>query len=347
MQTLSSSAAVPQSNDSPESARLKDVQVLVRVVYAALRGTLVLPERPLAWSNAFLKGQNGNTYIPYTLTIERARIATPTLAMYVYATPHLAGPGPAKPRPQDPEAEEARPPEPPEAAFEATYFVDLSREPPRGPYSFSRALSLPPGNYDVYVALGATSGIPAEGEPQTAGKATNAGTSNVLVTRQEILVPDFSTSGIATSTVIVAERVEALKAPLTPEQQTANPYTLGAWQVVPAAGTDFKKSDELSVIFFVYNAGLTSARKPDVTIEYMFHRRTPGGTTYFSKTPPQRFDASTMPTYDVEAGHQIIGGQAVPLATFPEGAYQLEINVIDRTSGARLRRNIDFAVRGS
>lgn len=323
---------------------MNDVQALIRVVYAALRGTLVPVEAPFVWSNAFFKGQDGNAYIPYTLRIERDRIATPTMAMYVFATPHLSVSGGAKPPPQDPDAEDLQPPEPPEAAFEATYFVDLSGEPSRGSYSISRALSLPPGRYDVYVALGATSSASGAAS-QGAGKA--ASTGKVMITKQEVVVPDFWTSGIATSTVIVAERVEALKAPLTPEQQTGNPYTLGAWQIVPAQGTDFKKSDELSVIFSVYNAGLTSAKKPDVTIEYVFHRRTAAGATYFSKTAPQSFNAVTMPTFDRDAGHQIIGGQAVPLAMFPEGAYRLEINVIDRTNGARLTRNIDFAVRAS
>ena len=147
MLTISPLAAARQVHESPDSARLADVQALVKVVYAALRGTLVPPAPPFVWSNAFLKGQNGQTYIPFTLTIERARIATPLMAMYVFATPHLSGRGQATPRTQEPEAENDRPPEPPEAAFEATYFVDLSGGAPRGAYSVSRALSLPPGKY--------------------------------------------------------------------------------------------------------------------------------------------------------------------------------------------------------
>ena len=182
-------------------------------------------------------------------------------------------------------------------------------------------------------------------QPAIASKAPEA--SKVMVIRQEVVVPDFSAPALTTSTVIVAERVEALQTPLTLEQQTEYPYALGAWQIVPAAGTDFTTRDELSVIFFVYNVGLTAARKPDLTIGYVFHRRSAGGVTYFSKTVPQTFNATTMPTFDPDAGHQIIGGQEVPLSTFPEGDYQLQIDVNDRTNGARLTRTVDFAVRGS
>ena len=46
-------------------------------------------------------------------------------------------------------------------------------------------------------------------------------------------------------------------------------------------------SDELAVIFFVYNPGLTAQGKPDISIEYRFDKRGAGGETYFSKTAPQ------------------------------------------------------------
>src|SRR2546423_14335169 len=116
-----------------------------------------------------------------------------------------------------------------------------------------------------------------------------------MMIRQELSVPDLWKGGFSTSTVVVAERVEPvepLKAPLTPEQQDLEPYTLGTTRIVPAPSADFKKSDELAVIFFVYNQGLSAQGKPDISIEYRFHLRgTGGGETYFSKTAPQHLNA--------------------------------------------------------
>ena len=163
--------------------------------------------------------------------------------------------------------------------------------------------------------------------------------------KQEVSVPDLWTSGLSTSTVVIADRVEALKAPLTPEQQDFEPYTLGTTRIVPAHETNLKKTDELAVIFFLYNQGLTAQRKPDISIEYRFHKQGAGGETYFSKTAPQYFNSQTVPVFDVAAGHQLIAGQAVSLRTFPEGAYRLEIRITDKTNGATLTRNVNFGVR--
>jgi hypothetical protein len=65
-----------------------------------------------------------------------------------------------------------------------------------------------------------------------------------------------------------------------------------------------------------------------------------GRERYFVKTPPQHFNDSTIPGFSADAGHQIIGGQAVPLKSFPEAAYRLEVKIVDRTSGSTITRDV-------
>lgn len=333
---MTPSAALPQTEDPGAHARLKEAQALVGVVYATLRGRFVPSDRSFTWSNDFFKGENGTTYVPYTLTIERAKLPTSTVAMYIFVTPRpQAARKPSGP-PAVAETEEPQAPLAPETAFEAISFIDLSTDHAQDAYRISRTFSLPAGNYDVYVALS-----PFEGT-RTSPRVNPAA---AMMIKQEVSVPDLWTTGLSTSTVVVAERVEALKAPLTAEQQDLEPYTLGTTRIVPAHDTDFKKSDELAVIFFVYNQGLTAQGKPDISIEYRFHKRGAGGETYFSKTAPQHFNSQTLPGFDVAAGHQLVAGQAVSLRTFPEGAYRLEITITDKTNGATLARNVNFGVR--
>jgi hypothetical protein len=330
------SAAWPQSGPPDDHARLKDAQALTAVVYATLRGRVVPSERPFRWSNDFFKGEHGNTYVPYTVTIERAKLPTSTVAMYVFVTPHPQAARKPAGKPAVPETEEPQAPPAPETAFEKISFVDLSADRGQGAYRISRTFSLSAGNYDVYVALSpvAGSGTSPQGNPAAP-----------MMIKQELSVPDLWTTGLATSTVVVADRVDVLAAPLTAEQQDLEPYTLGARRIVPAQDTNFKKSDELGVIFFVYNHGLTARGKPDISVEYRFHKRDAGGETYFTRTAPQQFNAQTLPTFDAAAGHQLVAGQAVPLKTFPEGAYRLEITITDKTKGSTLTRNVDFGVR--
>jgi hypothetical protein len=337
MLCITPSAARLQPEDRAQS-QLKEAQALVGVVYAALRGRFVPSERAFRWSNDFFKGENGNTYVPYTLTIERAKLPTSTVAMYVFVTPRPQAARKPAGLPAVPETEEPQAPLAPEAAFEAISFIDLSTDHGQGAYRISRTFSLPAGAYDVYVALSPFAGTGTSPRLQVNSAA-------VMLIKQEVSVPDLWMAGLSTSTVVVAERVEPLKAPLMPEQQDLEPYTLGTTRIVPAPGAAFKKSDELAVIFFVYNQGLTAQGKPDISIEYRFHKRGAGGETYFSKTAPQHLNSQTLPAFDVAAGHQLIGGQAVSLRTFPEGAYRLEIKITDKTNGATLTRGVNFGVR--
>ena len=332
------SVALPQTEDRAAQARLQEAQALVGLVYATLRGRVVPSERPFRWSNDFFKGENGNTYVPYTLTIERAKLPTSTVAMYIFVTPRSQAAQKLAGLPAVLETEEPQAPLAPETAFEAISFIDLSTDHGQGAYRISRTFSLPAGNYDVYVALSPFAGTGTSPRRQVNSAA-------VMMIKQEVSVPDLWTTGLSTSTVVVAERVETLKAPLMPEQQDLEPYTLGTTRIVPTHEADFKKSDELAVIFFVYNEGLTAQGKPDISVEYRFYKRGGGGETYFSKTAPQQFNSQTLPAFDVAAGHQLVAGQAVSLRTFPEGAYRLEIQITDKTNGATLTRGINFGVR--
>ena len=58
-------------------------------------------------------------------------------------------------------------------------------------------------------------------------------------------------------------------------------------------------------------------------------------------------NAQTLPPkFDFGAGHQLQSGQAVPLASFPEGDYRLEIKITDKLAAKSLTRNVNFTVVG-
>jgi hypothetical protein len=335
---LAALTAAPLAQEAVDpQARVRDVQPLVRAVFAAIRGTLHDVRAPLGWSHAFFKGEAGNTYVPFTVTFDRESVPR-TLVMYVFVTPARASKGQVQSS-AGAEGDEPQIAPPPETAFEATYVLDPGAGASPA-VRVSRAFSVPPGEYDVYVAAG-----PALTDKSAVeGGAGGTPPSGILLSKQQLSVPNLWTAALSTSTILVADRVEPLKAALTLEQQIANPYSLSGWQIVPASSTDFTQADDLSVFFFVYNAGVTPARKPDLTVEYAFHRRSGGRHALFTRTAPQQFNASTMPGFSVEAGHQIIGGQAVPLRSFPAGEYRLEVKVVDRTNGSSIDRTVDFSV---
>lgn len=117
-----------------------------------------------------------------------------------------------------------------------------------------------------------------------------------------------------------------MTSPVSPAQQQEQPYNFGTMRVVPSADMKLKKSSELQVLFWVYGAG-DKGGKPDLTIEYNFHQKTGDAEKYFNKTAPQELNAQTLPPqFDVNAGHQLPGSLVVPLASFPEGDFRLEID---------------------
>ena len=89
-------------------------------------------------------------------------------------------------------------------------------------------------------------------------------------------MPDLWNGELTTSSVIVAERIDPLPAPLTPQQQAERPYALGTMEIVPALDTKFTKKAELSTFLLIYNAKTDSANKPDVTVEYNFYAEAGG-----------------------------------------------------------------------
>ena len=101
-----------------------------------------------------------------------------------------------------------------------------------------------------------------------------------------------------------------------------------------------------TILFYVYNPGLDKTTgKPDLTIDYNFYQKIEGAEKFFNKTPTLLLNATTLPaTFDFKAGHQLNGGQGLPLASFPEGEYRVEIKIVDKASGKTKTENRQFTV---
>jgi len=130
-------------------------------------------------------------------------------------------------------------------------------------------------------------------------------------------------------------------------EQAEHPYTIGSMQLTPAFSDTFTTAGELSVVFLVYNPALKD-NKPDIQVEYKFHQKTPDGEKYFNRTAPTVLNADTLgPSWDLNAGYQLVAGQSVPLASFPPGEYRLEIEVQDKLAERTLTQDVVFKVTGS
>jgi hypothetical protein len=210
--------------------------------------------------------------------------------------------------------------------FEEYYFFDL--KPARGgdPRLVERALSLPPGDYDVYVAL--------------LDRARQK-TGSPAILHRTVNIPDYWDDRLALSSLILISGINALKAPLPPDRQIERPYTLGRTEVVPVSTHAFTTSDVLSVVFQICNYGAPDA---DLTAEYNFFHDVNGTRRLFNRTPPQHLTDDDLPPpspWETQA----FTSQSVPLNSFPPGTYELEVTVRDRLTRAVAKENVTFMVR--
>ena len=284
-----------------------------------------------------LKALGNQQYVPFTVTIDPSKLSGGNATIYwrvVAKTP--AAPAAAAPANTRNAQDHRKAPGKPEYAYEDLGSVSVTSK--QGPFAISRSFAVGPGSYDVSVVVK---------EPTPQRPQRNAPPPKVSLITQEVDVPDLWNGELNTSTVFLAQRIDPLPAPLTPQQQAERPYALGTMEIVPVVEAKFSKKSELSTLVMIYNVKTDAANKPDVSVEYNFYTKEAGGEKFFNKTSPQSLNAQTLPPqFDFTAGHQLQSGQAVPLASFPEGDYRLEIKITDKLAAKSLTRNVNFTVVG-
>lgn len=284
----------------------------------------------LSWQHAVLKSADKAVYVPFVVGADPKALPAPAVWAYVRVV---------------------------DATGLTVYERDFSGEfRPGGPQQESRlarAVAVPAGDHVAYLALRfdrARAPRPAA-RPGAASAATPSSPpplDRVVVLRKELQIEDLWSQNLTTSTIFVADRLEAIKTPLTPAALAERPFVVGAAEIVPSFDRSFRKTEDLTVFFQVYNAVLGSDKKPSVSVEYLFERVEGESFVTFKRVPTQSFNARTLPpNFDVEKGHQLSAGWAVPLASFPVGDYRLAITIADQAAGTSVSRYVTFTVAGS
>jgi hypothetical protein len=174
----------------------------------------------------------------------------------------------------------------------------------------------------------------------------NAAPAKAAVIKQSVDVPDLWNGELGTSSVIVAEKVERLTAALSAQEKVSRPYALGGVEIIPFTRSKFAKKEELDVFVLIYNPKMDSASKPDVKVEFNFYAKQSGAEKFFNATPPTNLNGQTMTPTDIAAS-QFQAAQAVPLQSFPEGDYRMEVKVTDNVAKKTITRDVNFTVTGS
>jgi hypothetical protein len=308
-----------------QEAEKKDEPVVVKLADQVMKGQAMPNDLDLAWAHEdFIKAQGSLGYVPFTLSVDASKVTTGMVTLYW----RVINTNPASDKDKKDKKKG-------KYDYEGISWAPVSGQ---GTALISRSIAVPAGTYDVYVI--------AKELPNGDKKAPPA---KEAVIKHTLVVPDFWNDTLNTSSVIVAQSMTPIAAPLTPEQQAEQPYVLGTLQIVPEFARSFKKSGQLSTFMLIYNPKVDeTSKKPNVTVEYNFYAKKDGAEKFFNKTKPTELNAQTLPAeFDLAAGHQLQAGQTVPLASFPEGDYRLEIKVTDHVANASVSRDVNFTVQAS
>ena len=313
-------------------AEMAQYQSLHTLVDAVMAGKQRAPaDFKLKFQNHFVKSTR-TVFVPYVLEISAGKLSSFPVAMYVRAVRKSTAAGAMTP------AETSKTPAPEKKAadypFENIYFLaDAKSLVSTGPdtLELSRALDLAAGDYDVYIAL-------AETPPRNA----KDGPGKTALLTQPLTVPDYST-GLTTSTIILGKRMEAAPRQLTAQQQLEQPFTLGGYTITPTFSPAFPKTGEFLFVFIIYNEGVASTGKPDLSVDYSVFRAAEAKP--FSKLATGVFNGTTLPAeFNLSAGHQVMVAQGFPLASFAPGDYKLEMKITDATASMSIVRDVLFTV---
>jgi hypothetical protein len=358
---FAASTALGQSRRQPRRVGLDENALLQKIVEDAAAGLPTAGNAWLKWTPHFLRGAGGKTYVPFTLRIEEAPGAFASAAMYVRVAPR-GDEGRAGKRadgvqnvtgvaigdlPVNSPERRVGGAGAPTASDASLMLRSLTAKNVNSAYPFEaaygvvshaadkmatvqRAFEVKPGEYDLYIAL---------------LERDSNGQKKWALLKEAITVPSFEGEGLRVSSVILAENIAPLTAPVPVAQQAERPYAFGAAELVPAADDELRQDEILHIAFLIYDASIDAAGKPDVQVEYRLYQENFASDRLLGAAPPQVLNQSTLPTsFDLRTGQQLAAMQSLPLTAYKAGTYRLAIRVVDKRSGSTADEQIRFVI---
>jgi len=324
--TFAASGIAAQQAPKPDNKKRSkqeqaEIETLVKLVDGVMQGATPAPtDITMTLEPYFMKSQEQRTFVPFVLTVNNP--PKTDAAMYVRVVNPAAVP--------DPKAKKV------EYPWDDIHFVPAAQLAGDS-VKLNRVFMATAGTYDVYIAM----------KERTPEKASKDFKPKMGVLKAQVKVPDYYNGELATSTILIADKVNMLSAPINPEEARERPFVFGMQELLPAPDMTFTKAEELSIFFQVYNAGLDAAGKPNLTLEYEFHKQEGTGEKFFNKTTPQTVSAANLPPNFDPSKFPVPGGITVPLASFTEGNYRLNVKITDKANNNKvLSQDIKFTVKG-
>jgi len=177
--------------------------------------------------------------------------------------------------------------------------------------AYQRVLPLAPGNYKVDLLI----------------RDINSGTQQIKSIGFE--VPKFAPEKLATSTLVLAVKLQTLK------DQLPGMFSIGPHKVLPNVSGLYKQGQDVGIYMQIYNAGIDQTTlRPSVDVEYVLVK---DGKEVLRQ--PEDWRGLSDP------GQRLTLARLLPGTALQPGEYEVTIRVRDRVSGQSLAPSAKFSVR--
>jgi GWxTD domain-containing protein len=164
--------------------------------------------------------------------------------------------------------------------------------------AYEKNIVLPPGNYKIDLVV----------------RDVNSGKTGVI--KQGFSVPKYEEEKLATSTMILASKIEPLNGRLP-----SGMFVRGSLKVTPNATHEFKPDQTLGIYMQVYNVGMDQATlRPSVEIEYVISQK---GKEFMRIKEDGKNGLSSINS------KQMTLARLIPLKDFKPGFYDVQIILKD------------------
>ncbi|MCI0666198.1 MAG: GWxTD domain-containing protein [Acidobacteria bacterium] len=181
--------------------------------------------------------------------------------------------------------------------------------------AYWKNIMLPPGNYKIDLVV----------------RDVNSGKTGVI--RQGFVVPKFEEGKLATSTMILASKIEPLNGRIP-----SGSFVLGSLKVIPNATREFKRDQALGIYMQVYNISIDQATlRPSVDIEYVVTQK---------DKVVLRIKEDGKNSLSTVNSQQITLARLIPLKDFQPGFYDVQVTVKDNVANQMINTvKEDFQVK--
>jgi hypothetical protein len=177
--------------------------------------------------------------------------------------------------------------------------------------AYQKAVALAPGNYKLDVIV----------------RDVTSGATGVR--HVNVPVPKYDPNKLATSTLVLASKLESLAG-----QAEVGMFTIGNVKVIPNVSGTYHRGTPVGIYMQIYNAGIDQTTlKPSVDVDYVVIK---DGKEIGKQTEDWRGNS--------DSGQRLTLARLLDSRSLNPGDYSMEVRVRDRVSGQNLVQSAKFTI---